>query len=108
MEPATYYYAVGFCLLCAAAYWFLRETDDPTRPIDSITGQPLAAPKPRPPSRREELIAAREKIERQIEILQSPVGGGSLRNAPPNVEYEVAELGALLNEIDEELAELKA
>lgn len=103
MEPVTYY-AIGICLLCAVAYWFLRETGDPTRPVDSITGEPLDPP---PKSRRQELFAAREKIQRQIEILQSPVGNSG-RNAPPYVEYELAELQDLLNGINEELSSLQA
>ena len=86
-------------MLCLAAYWFLRETDDPTLPIDSF-GQPI---KPPPQTRRHELIKARDNIQRQIEILKSPVGS-SARNAPPYVEYELAELNALLAEISDELS----
>jgi hypothetical protein len=97
--PLPYYYAIGTCLFGAVAYWFLRETGDPARPIDSITGEPL---KPPAKTRAQELTEARGKILRQIEILQSPVGS-SPRNAPPYVEYELAELKALLDEIDEEL-----
>ena len=93
---------MGVCLFGLAAYWFLRETGDPARPIDSITGEPLDPP---PKTRRQELIEARAKIERQIEILQSPVGRQRV-NASPYIEYELAELQALRDGINEELAEL--
>jgi len=93
------YYALGAALLCLAAYWFLRETEDPTLPRDSF-GEPI---KPPPKTRHQELVEARDKVLRQMEILQSPMGSGS-RNAPPNVEYEMAELNAVLEEINAELS----
>jgi hypothetical protein len=94
-----YYYALGVVLLCLAAYWFLRETDDPTLPVDSF-GKVI---KPPPKTRHQELVEARDKVLRQIEVLRSPAGSG-LRNAPPNVEYEMAELNAVLEEINAELS----
>jgi len=103
MVPTATYYAIGICLFCAGAYWLLRESGDPARPVDSITGEYLDPP---PKTRRQELTEARAKIQRQIEILHSPVRGG--RNYEQYVEYELAELQALLDGIDEELAELQS
>jgi hypothetical protein len=98
--PIASYYVIGICLFGLASYWFLRETEDPARPVDSITGEPL---KPPPKTRHQELTEARANVQRQIEILQSPVGRQRV-NASPYVEYELAELHALLDEIDGELS----
>ena len=56
----------------------------------------------REPSLRDELLAARERLARQIELLKSPVG---LRPAPDNLAL-IVELGSVLREIDLRLAEL--
>jgi hypothetical protein len=104
MEPTVYYYAIGFCLLCAGAYWLLRESGDPARPIDSITGGYL---EPQPQSRRQELVEARAKFQRQLETMQSPAHRHD-SDAAPYAEYEVAEQRALLDGIDQELSSLQA
>ncbi len=67
----------------------MRETGDPTRPRASRVGEPIKAP---PKTRREELLEARTRIQRQIEILQTPAGGPSYRNAPPDVSAEIAQV----------------
>ena len=103
MQPIAYYYALGFCLLCAGAYWLLRESGDPGRPVDSF-GVPIEPPGK---TRRQELLEARTKIQRQLEILQSPVGRQRV-NMAPYVEYEMAELQALLDDVDKELADQRS
>lgn len=95
----TVYFVIAATLLGAAGFWFIRETGDPTKPVDSIFGEAI---KPPPKTRRQELIEARDAVTRQIEILRSPVGGG-LRTAPPNVSAEIAELQELLDRINREL-----
>lgn len=104
MESTAYYYAIGFCLLCAVAYWLLRESGDPARPVDSITGEYL---EPQPQSRRQELTAERTKIQRQLDTMQSPANRHD-SGAAPYAEYEVAEQQARLGAIDQELSSLQA
>lgn len=102
--PVAYYYVIGICLFCAGAYWLLRKSGNPDRPIDSITGEYLDPP---PKSRRQELLEARAKIERQLAILYSPVSRADAV-PPPHVDYEKAELQILMDGIDEELSLLQA
>jgi hypothetical protein len=53
-------------------------------------------------SLRDELLAARDRLERQIEMLKDPVG---IRGAPDNRSL-IAELSGVLDEIDLRLSEL--
>jgi hypothetical protein len=60
----------------------------------------------RQPSRIDELVQARQRLERQIEILECPAGGPSFRNAPPNTEAEIKELKRVLHEVTQEIHDL--
>jgi len=58
------------------------------------------------PGRMEELAEARQRLERQIEILECPAGGPSFRNAPPDTEAEIKELKRVLLEVTQEIDDL--
>ena len=64
--PIGYY--VALIAVVAAVVWFLRKTGDPNG-RDSF-GQLI---KHSERTRRDELIEARDRVRRQIEILESPV-----------------------------------
>ena len=102
--------SVGLYLIGAAAlvgtgcYWFFRETGDPSKPsADSIR----IHVKPRTNPRHDELVEARARIERQLEILSAPAGGPSYQNAPPDLRAEIEELQAVLNGVNHELDGMK-
>ena len=93
------YGAVALIAVVTAAVWFLRKTGDPnTR--DSF-GQVIKPPKP---TRRDELIEARDRVRRQIEILQSPTRNGLYTQMS---RQNIEQLQAILEGIEAELKDQK-
>ena len=98
---AGFWSVLGAVLLGMAGVWLIRETGDPAGSKERGHARTI---KPVRQSRRDELLEGRAKIQRQIEVLQSPAGGPSYQNAPPDVSAEIAELQKLLDGINRELA----
>ena len=87
-------------VLIPGAIWLIRFSGDPTK---SKRGSFEKVAKPPTRTRRDELREARARIERQMEILRTPVGGPSYQNAPPSMSAELAELQEVLDGINREL-----
>jgi hypothetical protein len=93
------YGAVALIAVVTAAVWFLGKTGDPnTR--DSF-GQVIKPPKP---TRRDELIKARDRVRRQIEILQTPMRSGDYTQMS---RQNIERLQAVLEGIEAELKDQK-
>ena len=76
MIPIIAGFVVAAVLVVACLVWVVRESGNPG-PVEGKPGKPLSPEQ----GRRAELIEARKTVERQLEILQCPVGA-SMRNAP--------------------------
>jgi hypothetical protein len=78
--------SIGLGAMMAAMWW--RKTNQPDEPE-----RPL----------RDQLLEARDKVRRQIEICRSPAGNGA---SPPHYHREIADLEAELGQLEEALANL--
>jgi hypothetical protein len=97
--PTTLAISIGIAALMLGAVWIIRHSQNP-----ADYGK---APKQKKiPTRMDELAEARQRLERQIEILESPAGGPSYRNAPPNTDAEIKELKRVLCEVTQEIDDL--
>ena len=87
--------AISILVIVGCAVWFLGQTGDPnTR--DGV-GQVI---KPLKPTRRDELIQARDRVRRQIEILQTPMRSSDYTGMS---RQNIEKLQAVLEEIEAEL-----
>jgi hypothetical protein len=96
--------AMVFGLVTAAVLlglWMLTETTDPARPGFWHTLK-YGRETPPPKSRRQELLEARARIRRQMQILETPIGR-NIQDAPPPREEAMGELQRVLDGIEEEL-----
>jgi len=85
--------ALAAVLLLPALIWLLRSSGDPA-------AKPKVAVKLSPAQQRHaELLEARKNLERQIEILRTPVG----MRPVPDSRAEMEELKAVLAAINREL-----
>jgi hypothetical protein len=90
---------VGIAALLLGGVWVIQHSQNP-----ADYGK---APKQKKiPTRMDDLVEARQRLERQIEILECPAGGPSFRNAPPDTAAEVKELKRVLSEVTQELDDL--
>jgi hypothetical protein len=95
--------ATAFCLIAVVAalgLWAVLEGSDPAQPDRNFWhvlkyGRPGTSPK----TRRQELLEARARIRRQMQILQTPMAS----RAPPPREEAMGELQRVLEGIEEEL-----
>ena len=93
MSPEGALY-IGLAAVLAAGLWVVARSDNPNAPLRGSFGELL---KPRPPTRREELLKARAQVKHQLEM--QPV-----RNRVDDRTVK-DELRNILVEIDAELAE---
>jgi hypothetical protein len=93
--PWQLYLGAGAAL--AGSAWFLNNTRDP-RATDNSNEKAA----PRPKSRRDELIEARDRVRRQLEILKSPQRGDDYTNFSAETANQMQKI---LEEIETELKE---
>jgi len=93
--PWQLYLGAGAAL--AGSAWFLNNTRDPR-----VTDGSNEKTRPHPKSRRDELIAVRDRVRRQLEILKSPQRGGDYTNFSAET---ASQLRKILEEIEAELKE---
>lgn len=88
--------ALAVILALPALIWVLRHSGDPgAKPKRPVKLSPAE-------ERHAALLEARQRVERQIEILRTPVGVGG-RNAPPDTRREMQELREVLAAINQKL-----
>jgi len=86
---------VGIAALLLGGVWIIRHSQNP-----ADYGK---APEPKKiPTRMDELVEARKRLERQIEILERPAGC-NIQDAPPNTDAEMKELKRVLAQIQQEI-----
>ena len=83
----------------AVMAWFIFRTGDPNAADRDSSGNPIV---PRQRIRRDELIEARDRVTRQIEILKSPMRSGDYTRLS---QEAVEKLQTVLDGIEEELAD---
>jgi len=93
------YGLVALIAVVTAGVWFLGKTGDPN--ARDTFGRIIKPPKP---TRRDELIEARERVRRQIEILQAPMRSGLYTQMS---RQNIEQLLAVLEEIESELKDEK-
>jgi hypothetical protein len=90
---------IGIAALLLGGVWVIQHSQNP-----ADYGK---APKEKKiPTRMDELVEARQRLQRQIEILECPAGGPSYRNAPPDTDAEIKELKRVLSEVTQEIDDL--
>jgi len=87
--------AISILVIVGCAVWFLGKTGDPNAGDDR--GQIMKPPKP---TRRDELVEARDRVRRQIEILQTPMRSSDYTGMS---RQNIEKLQAVLEEIEAEL-----
>jgi hypothetical protein len=85
---------VGIATLLLGAGWIFLHGQIPT--------DGKSAKQKKMPTRMDELVEARQRLERQIEVLQRPAGC-NIQDSPPNTDAEMDELKRVLAEITIEI-----
>lgn len=88
---------VAVAAAVAVIAWFIFRTGDPVAADRDSSGNPIPRPER---TRRDELVEARDRVRRQIEILQIPI---QRRDYTQQSQEAVEKLQAILNGIEEEL-----
>ena len=89
--------AISILIIVGCAVWLLGKSGDPNTRDEF--GQVIKPPKP---SRHDELIEARDRIKRQLEILQTPIRSGDYTQLS---RQNIEKLRAVLKGIEAELGD---
>jgi hypothetical protein len=81
---------VGIATLLLGAGWIVLH--------GQVLTDGKSAKQKKMPTRIDELVEARQRLERQIEILERPAGA-NIQDAPPNTDAEMKKLKRVLAEI---------
>ena len=93
-----YWLVIG--MVTAVGIWLVLRGDNPAAQMLGSFGEKLM---PRPRTRRDELREARRRVQRQLEILDSPVRKGDFNEVATDTRER---LHAVLAEIEAELRTL--